>query len=1297
MSVLFLDDSILNDSTKWAQNKEIFKKSIDNYIETHYKKEDSASVYALFTPEQINILQWYYKGYSIEEYKELAGTVDLQIQARDAKIKQKIENLCKFMDIPKSDIANWEYDGLVDAGPDANFRCDFCPRPVRYAHYAVNKKTHECLRFGCNCAAEFFSIDGTRLNALKTVQANTLKDLKYIACVIEKDLKDDYHNYMCGYAGKVYLEEGIDGLRDMMTFSVEWDADKKRIVGDVANDAYNVRFGDNHNETRSLEWIKIHIVSCTNADLDTNMYDDLSRRNIVYVDNKDISDKQVNNSFYITYAIKCLEVGLPIPLSICQNINKITARVSKQHHPDYIKFVEELLMQRNLAKNSLLRTAFKDFIVNYLASRMSIMDRDPELYCWGIRGEKTYYNVVLNWETAITRLMTMKQIDDLVVNGTILEKEWQSCCRIPENLKTTFFNNGMRMTEFIKQAEELFLTDGEVVRDDKELLNGYSKYSLKGVDAKLSIDNSKLGFNVKDLNPNFRPTLSIFTPDSIPFGVGLGYLAYQNGFKKIIYRSIGYIQDFTKAVSTLKTDEDVIKFLCALKKNDDYGTRYNTYSYSSIIHPLPDWKRYSYKPLTNDEILKKIDDMELSSEYVEKVKGKYLSEIPQFISDCKVLYEVLEEILNNVSKISFHFKGKSDISNDFDEIVEKKQKNAFDYFIDYTDLLIAPRNDDSVKEYLNQGNILDICAFKITNKYAPMMRDIVSMYGEKYKAEEEEKLYDYFGIGYEREIVNVLDKFSDEQFLSYMGAIHAAEIHKDYMYNSQVIDRYYIGSIFDNARRVDRLLEPELLSLYKTHLMSYFEKFHAQIHELAETLNKWDENKVGYEEYLDFLNMDTQSVKDELESVLTISDFGRLVNNKLGVYRSDRHLVEAHRIEKQLAPLWKYKPMLTNYEELRKTLEDFYEEYQEVYRTEYLKKDEEKRERKYAVQNLQEVLGEHIKFFEVDLDLARRQGYYNTGRGRTRTDAAVRRAVAFRKVKFEQGNDVVRKFIGELEKYSANTLSEDVPKYIAAAKKQLEDGVLVEKKYSEALRAETLNQKLAYNHFDITYKLLKDFENIDLDSMSLEDIKKSYELLKNYYILRSTFDNLFELVQKYGNITFDVQEEMSKLPTEEYKSAKMVYMSYSDEADSTGYTGVQKARLVIDHNDFNTLDNHWKDVINTVTRSGRCSPRQLVYVNQAFEKLGLGKPDTVQGVDNTLKTSDTEQKDSVDTTSVNSLSSNDELIDLALQLQAHSDYKTLPTWMCGIINTVASYKKKGNTVSPKQGKFILQAKDKLGL
>ena len=294
MSKLYVDTNLIEDEEKRKQEKESFEAEINDIIENKYKSDDSEVVYALFNPQQVALLQEYYKGFSVEFYKELNGTVELQIQEKNQKVREKINKISEYMG--PIDLKDWVYDGMVDSGKNNGVKCDLCPRPIRYAHFAVNKKTKECLRFGCSCAADFFNLDKSSLASMKTIQSKTLRDIKIIASIMESKKFREYYDYMCGHIGEVVLKDGRQGLLDLMTFMVKWKKDDNGeyvLVGNAEKDEYPVLFGDNSKGVKTLEWIKENIVSCLNADLGGSGYDSIINRKVVRIPVKDADKTQL--------------------------------------------------------------------------------------------------------------------------------------------------------------------------------------------------------------------------------------------------------------------------------------------------------------------------------------------------------------------------------------------------------------------------------------------------------------------------------------------------------------------------------------------------------------------------------------------------------------------------------------------------------------------------------------------------------------------------------------------------------------------------------------------------------------------------------------------------------------------------------------------------------------------------------------------------------------------------------------------------------------------------------------------
>ena len=101
-----------------------------------------------------------------------------------------------------------------------------------------------------------------------------------------------------------------------------------------------------------------------------------------------------------------------------------------------------------------------------------------------------------------------------------------------------------------------------------------------------------------------------------------------------------------------------------------------------------------------------------------------------------------------------------------------------------------------------------------------------------------------------------------------------------------------------------------------------------------------------------------------------------------------------------------------------------------------------------------------------------------------------------------------------------------------------------------------------------------------------------------------------------------------------------------------------------------------QSIVSTVCRYQRCTPRQLVHVNTAFEQLGLGTPDSVKSTDTSTGAIDEKA-----------------YTELAKQIIAHPNVKSAPELSVKIATTVS----KTGRCSEKQAKHLDKAKAVLGL
>lgn len=1293
MAMLFLDDDVFLDKEKWKESKDNFVNSVNKYIETHYTGDDSEQVYALFNPAQVQLLQNYFKGFSVEMYKELNGTVELQIQKRNEKVKEKINKIGEFMGGPIN-LEDWVYDGMVDAGKNAGQKCDLCPRPVRYAHFAVNKKTSECLRFGCNCAADFFNMDKGSLASMRTIQAQTLKDIKKIACIVDLKMFNEYYKYLGGHTGKAILEGSTQGLKDLMSYVVKWDSNGKIVVD--SNGDCPIKFGDGSTGVRSLQWVKEHIISCLNADLDEDdIYSPLEDRILKRLTLKQEDKNQINTTGYVVYALKFVDLGLPIPESLMKKLNSVISKSSKQHHPDYTKYAQELLISHNLAKSSLLQKAFTDFIVNYLASSMGAEIRDPEPEYWGVRGVGTFYKTVLLWETAMIKLINLKEFYSLVSKGLITEEEFN------KHLRSRGIVGIYRSSDAIKahmqRCLSLFMTRKEVIRStDVKVVTeeGYSKYTLKGVSDKISLcerrsDGTPLKEKVVVDGENQEKLVRMkksfnsgqFTPDTIPSDIGLHHYAMQEAYKALLQESIKNALLFLQYSNYAKSEEDAIRYLCALEKDRTNGS----------IHVSTRWR--SYNVYDEKSFKSTLDSIQIDEDFYNEMYEKYKGIALQFLEDARELQKVLGTIYKNLSKpILVTPNGKinaSNINSDYDNLVNKEEKTNKDYFMEYCDLLIAKRGNKGIQQYIYQQNLFALTVYKQMEPYADMLKEIQEQFIDSNKNVEEKKLYGYLSLDTLKEALSrYLNTPDMDTFIKFIAFIlYTENVSNDYHFpydKSRELKRVLVDTKGLNTPlqekmvtdKIDALL-PKLILDNCLEQRNLFDGLYEKYKALFLVLK----NSKGYIKFKDYyllLNEKSVDVEDYLKGkdLVSCDTFSYKVDNMFamtGKYNRARIRFNpdiATGMDKLLEGTCVYEGV-----------NDIVKEIKTIINTSIQKQREEERriERENRIKGpyldtLKTYLKEHIDFFEVDVNEMRKK--YPSKYGYA-SDVSIRQKEALKNITFQKGYEESARFIEELELYGKQNWSEGVEDIISEYRKTPTSDYGKQKIFAEALRAEMYNHKLIYNHFDVSYKVFKNLETVDLTKFEVDEIVKVGDILKHYYVFKSQIDYIVGLLEKYGMLTVNYSTEVSKIPEPVFKNIKDIVDSLTDKPDSTGLTGIEKAQKVKDHNDFGSLPTHLQDIVSTVCKFKRCTDRQLKFVNEAFAKLGLGTPDAP-------KVDDTEVQSTVDEKAYT---------ELAKQIISHPMVAKAPDLSVKIATTVS----KTGRCSEKQAKHLDKAKVILGL
>ena len=695
MSYLFLNDA--ENPFKVEEGKAVkkdYSEELKDVVNTRYNKEDSEYVYNLFTDEQSRVLKQIYKNFAIDMYADLCETLNIQIDTQNKANKAAIDAIGKRLGRPIK-AEEWQYDGFVQFGKDDKQMCDLCnKRSIQNTHYIVNKITKNTLQFGCQCAGEFLHLTPTTLSSLKSVQANTLSDLKILAYVRETKTEKKYLLLACGNLGEIIVKEGKQGLLDLMPFEVVW-VDKQHIEG--ANDLYTVKYSDTQKCKKSLNWIKEHIGTCINADLDDKYYSNIEDRKLVPLATLKNDKKIINTRVLLKAAMTCLDVGLVVPLHIANKLNRLLSSMAKAHHMDYTAFINELLMSDVLQNSSLIKAAFSDFIVNYLVSRASknAIPRDEEMSYWGIKGITTFYNTVMKWQAILLEMQVVKRVLNFEKENYISyeEKAISGVIR-PASQRILGNDNGISLVEYLNTISQLLLSRRKVEKNESNLKEGYSQYTLKGVDSKLLLLAPQDKTNEIAIN-------------TLPWEIGVMYGLFKEGLRRIVVSEINTISRiFVMPAIAAGDDEIFLKYLLSFKpylQNDRDGVK--------IVNSFRNNRFYINsleieKPENLEGFLKKfsiITDKEVKTYYKE-----YKSVIPKLRADLKEFGKQLLEIKKGIetsrgftSSILYNSKGMKEVSADFETIIEKqKGKLWVDYFADYVGLFDKNRGTNKVQEWL---------------------------------------------------------------------------------------------------------------------------------------------------------------------------------------------------------------------------------------------------------------------------------------------------------------------------------------------------------------------------------------------------------------------------------------------------------------------------------------------------------------------------------------------------------------------------------------------------------------------
>lgn len=182
-----------------------YKKLRKNFIRENDLNNDN--VYDYLNENQINVLRKYYEVYTKFLFNRIMGSLRLEVS------KSKIDKL-----ISLKGAGSWEFAGMVDMLQKGAATCEL-GHPLRYVYSAKNIENGQLLHFGVRCVGDFFDIDTKGVNALAKVKDVMLSELKDLVSIQEQSLYDEHFNYDCGEFGKLFINFGLNGVKEIGNIS----------------------------------------------------------------------------------------------------------------------------------------------------------------------------------------------------------------------------------------------------------------------------------------------------------------------------------------------------------------------------------------------------------------------------------------------------------------------------------------------------------------------------------------------------------------------------------------------------------------------------------------------------------------------------------------------------------------------------------------------------------------------------------------------------------------------------------------------------------------------------------------------------------------------------------------------------------------------------------------------------------------------------------------------------------------------------------------------------------------------
>lgn len=1193
-----------------------FTEEQNAFIDTYCKNaviQDYNFIKGLSDDEQKNM---YMMQHLDTEYDKLEDEVAEQIEARKRRFEAKLPYLQQVLSCDTINVADWDYDGMKDVKSCGSpVYCDLCGYPIKYVHFAVHKETNEGLKFGCDCIADFFNLGVVGFSALTSVQQKILRDIRIIIALKENNCEDLYLKECCGLVGETFKKTGADGIKELETFNVGIKSNTMGVVELDEDSSGNIKIVYNDREEwKPLDWLVTHADCCLNGDISAN-------GEFGYVPPSTTDKRNRDNAQNIDILIAFIEKGLPMPYSVVKAVNSSLRKASDLKPNDYVANVEELLISENLKQSQLLRQAFSDFMKNIIGRNKGV-EKDIETDYWGAKGVTSFYYIVLLWEGTIQKLLSIREAESFLRGTVLTDEEFDNLYREQsymilhrsDKASVEYYFTKKTIWDYIDKCYNFFIGD-TVLIDKSKVDEGYSKYYTPGVDYRLGL--------VKDTLGN-RTVTNKFTVSAVPTNIRFIYSVLEAVYREVINKRITFPYKLLSAIKGMNSI-DLVKY----------------------------FYRVAYKSIGTT-----ISSSDLNMEEVTALELKYHDLLQSFNYDS--LLKELHELNEIVKKVKPTFKVKKDeIKKDYEDIRTRREAGEIvsysDCFKRYTDLLVGHQDSEEIRVLVKNKDLISLSVFEDLARFEPLFKEIQSNVVTNEIGVELNKFYSELGLNKTIELIDKITSTTnvDKFIIGVLYILSHIELNiedkeiKTLLRNSKTP---LADESSDIAKKMFGLLPACLMSAAKSR-EDLFIQLKKDMEQLSSALKSLDNSSyLGFYKVLKAESSEVEYMcenRTEVKCDKLLSVFKDLTKCTLTAYYDTDELNNLFDLFEYCSGLFKgcYNDVISFVNE---EVERFIESKKGI-------------TTKIAT-NITPYLSEHIKFFEVDVD-ALRKSKYSYGSKQYYSDSGIRRAEAFRNVKYNTSLEEAHLFVKELE-LSKVSLSEDVAKAIAELDTDTNDGMV--KLRRNMLLDTCYSNKLIYNHYDLTYKVLKALQkglNMPSVSLSQDDMDKVSEILKKYYLFASEINYLNGVVESLGTVDYNYTDEIKKL--DDIKEGTQ---------NSSDYDGVQRANTIINDTKFSTLPDYLQSIVKTVVNKGTCSSKQLVYVNKAYVELGLGV------VDNAVSNDAVENYD-------------EKGKDLAKKLLDSPDFDTIPELAQKIAQTVST---KG-TCSEKQWKHIERAAKKLGL